>query len=166
MAVATGLPPRGDWDKFTVGLWVYGRRRSGSTTLASTASNMAYKDPDCKLKDPEYRTAREAAEMVKNGWDETSRRYPDDDAAWAEAEHNEAKLAYMWNADILWMDDLHLSDVSGTFTHNHLLPRLVQRVKDGQATVVATSLTSDQLGENLLVVQDLFVMVETNRAVR
>jgi len=183
------LPPKGDWDSFgtaqqvavntwlaqvvaqaqaapdddtrrKVGLWVRGSRASGTTTLASTAADRAYKDADCGITQPEYITAYDASELVKQAWNE-AKNDPLDDAVWLEGQVTEKRLDFLWDeCDLLWLDDLHLNAVSGTFLQNHLFPRLERRVKAGLPTVISTSLTDRNLGDVLGVIQAWFVVVD------
>jgi DNA replication protein DnaC len=115
----------------------------------------------------DYVTTEEAVALVAQGWDETVRIKPKDDAAWFEALEVERRLDRLWkDCDLLWIDDLHIGATNMNFIERHLFPRLESRVKHGLATVVSTSLEARHLAHLEPVVKDLFVMVKADRAVR
>jgi hypothetical protein len=145
-----------------VGLWVHGKRRHGTSTLASTAAARALEDERCGIFSPAYITAHALSKLVKSSWDDTRTH---DDAAWLDAIDIERRLNRLWvECGCLWVDDLHLNLVTGQFVERHLYPNMELRVKSGLPVVVATSIFVGALHRDLQpVVEDLFVIVEASR---
>ena len=146
-----------------VGLWVNGPRRSGTTYVASVAVKRAVRkiDRHCYgTYDWEYITARELNGVVRLLWDSTTvqHQHPQDYDLFREATQTEIYIdALERGLDLVWLDDVQIGTTDMTFFGKHLWPILEERVKNGKATVVSTSLSGKQLGKLEPVVNDLFV---------
>lgn len=121
-----------------VGLWVYGDRGQGSTYVASVAVKRLY----CDGVDFEYIPALALIDMVRRSWfgNELVRTNPNDYDLFAETLADDEILDDLWDAELLWVDDLHDTAVDMAFWRRHIQERLVNRVKMGMPTVIATSM--------------------------
>ena len=152
-----------------VGLWVNGDRRSGTTYTASVAVKQAVR-VDFRdrygIYDWEYLTASELNALIRLGWDSYTQKPMDDFDLFTESTQTEVYLGWLWHGcDLLWIDDLQIGSTDMTFFAKHTWPPLEERVKNGRATVISTSLTDIVLGNLVPVVKDLFVLCKCDRQV-
>ena len=125
-------------DSQQVGLWVWGDRRAGSSTIADIALSGAVKGDSLTW---EYATNLSLMDAVRAQWQarDISRNVPNDYDLYVEANQAEMFMDGVWEKDVLFVDDLQEGTDFG-FWHKHLWPRIEDRVKRRKVTIIASNL--------------------------
>jgi hypothetical protein len=148
-----------------VGLWICGKRRSGSTYIGKVAFNRVWSDhPEWNCQ---YLSALDLINQTRQTWDNSDlvAKHPYDDALWLEVKSAEVALEGFWAADLAWVDDWHLFDVDMKFWRRFIQPYVEQRVKERRPTIIATQILPDDPGlvELQRVIEHLFVVIHATR---
>lgn len=151
-----------------VGLWCKGPTASGTTFAASVAVlkavNLAKRDLYGTV-DWEYIAARDLERLVRQSWSDPD-RHPTDFDLFSEHSQVEAYVDWLFDCDLLWVDDLHVGVTDMSFFTRHLWPLMDRRVKRHKATVVASSLEARHLGQLTRAVQTWYHQLECDHATR
>ena len=80
-------------------------------------------------------------DRIRDSWSagEMSRNNSGDYDLYVESARFEDTVNKMWDLKLLWIDDLY-DEQDITFFRKHALLRLIQRVKNGLPTVIATNM--------------------------
>ena len=152
-----------------VGLWVWGDRRAGSSTIADIALSQAVKGDGLSW---EYATNIGLMDAVREQWNarDISRNLPHDYDLYVEANRAEMFMGDVWEKDILLLDDLHstptvAAQIDFPFWLKHCWPRIEQRVKQRKATIIATNMqySAAPLADIKVIIKDLFVRCHAER---
>ena len=92
----------------------------------------------------DYVTATDLMDRIRESWsaNEVSRGNASDYDLYVEAAGFETAVANLWTIKLLWIDDLY-DEHDMAFFRKHALLRILDRVKQGLPTVVATNMTPD-----------------------
>lgn len=103
------------------GLWVFGPRKSGSTTVVKT---IAANNRDALGNTNVKRTAAKLDREIRDQWkfDKLLAANGTDFPLWQEALAHEQRLDVFWEADALWLDDLYPEIDSDFVKRNILMP--------------------------------------------
>lgn len=147
-----------------IGLWIYGaRRRQGTSTIGeivwSKMSKRTYK--------PHKIPCLNLVDRVRESWtlDTLVRHNPTDYDLGMDSMRAQMFLDELWDADFLWLDDLHEETIDIPFWRKHIQPRLERRLKDGRPTMVCTDMAPNNpdLDGLLEVIEDMFVTCYAER---
>jgi hypothetical protein len=147
------------------GLWVFGPRKSGSTTVVKF---MYRKHRDAF---PEYQQKRTAAKLdrqVRRQWksDALLRANGGDFPLWLENSEIEDELETFWGADAIWINDLY-SEFDAAFVRKNLFLPMDEALKRGAIVIVTSSLPPDYYGDEwATVITSTFKTVELSVAGR
>ena len=151
-------------DQLQVGLWVCGKRRSGSSTVGDIALSQAVHADGMGW---ECMTADEIVNLVRDQWSAgTARRgNPSDIDLVAASFDIDASVDGIMSCGVLMVDDLHSHSTDMSFWNRHVEKRITQRVKDRKPTIVATDMTPNHpaLVDFQEVIEDLFVICHAER---
>lgn len=148
-----------------VGLWIYGKRRAGSTHIGKVAYNKVLFDhPEWNCQ---YTTALDLINETREAWgtNDLVSKHPYDDGLWMEATLGEVQLESFWTCELAWIDDWHLFDVDMKFWRRFIQPYIEQRIKQKLPTIVSTQYLPNDPGlvELQRVIEQLFVVVHATR---
>jgi hypothetical protein len=151
-------------DEGPVGLWVYGKRGSGSSYIAKCALHKMVVDHFDW--DWEYFTAKQVMDAQRNLWMLSRQLGPNADIDLLQ-EHMliDQEFRFLWDkAQIIMLDDLFDSLDTG-FWRSHIHDDIDRRVKERRATIIATTMApSHRVFEEVQhVIEDLFVIVNAAR---
>lgn len=118
------------------GLWVYGPRKSGTTTTVRK-----FYDEHQELFSDKYavkRTAGWVEKKIRMQWDlnKTYAKGGDDIPLLNEIRQTESQLDLFFDTDIVWLDDLY-TEYEESFVRKNILLRLDTALKGGQTVFVS-----------------------------
>lgn len=120
------------------GLWVFGPRRSGTSTVAREVVERVYASESFNplLAGGCLISAQALSDLQRRVWtqEELMRSNGNDLALWQETQALLSRWDDVWDANILMIDDMIQVDVE--FWKRHLLGRLDQRLKGPGVTLV------------------------------
>jgi hypothetical protein len=151
--------------KGQVGLWVYGARRAGTTSIALLAAESAMRVAD--LDTLQVITAHRLCGSIRQGWsaDGVSRALPNDYDLYVEAQRAQDAVLSLWDADMLVVDDFHEETTDMPFWRKHVQAEINERMKVRKPLVVATDMAPNHpyLSGLQGFIEDLFVTCYAER---
>lgn len=140
------------------GLWVFGARKSGTTTLIKDLfEENKHAFPGVKEK----RTAGWLEQRIHEQWkkEQLLKANGTDYALWTEANELEQRLDRFWRADVLWLDDLY-TDYDITFVRKQMLLRMDEALKRGAVVLVSGTCPPDAFGADWMraISQDYYII--------
>jgi hypothetical protein len=122
------------------GLWVFGPRKSGTSTIARTAALNAYDTEgavDLSLPPGRKISAVELTDLQRKLWsqEELLRANGKDISLWVETQSVLDEWDAVWASGVLWVDDILTVDVE--FWKKHILARLDLRLKGRGVTILS-----------------------------
>jgi len=151
-------------DSEQVGLWVYGKRFSGSSYIARCALHkMVVENDDW---DWEYHTAVEVMSAMRNLWTLSKQLGERSDPELVH-EHFliDDEFRFLWDkAQVILIDDLYDS-LDMRFWRDHVHDNLDRRVKEKRPTIIATTMAPDHrvFADVQRVIEGRFVIVHATR---
>ena len=124
------------------GLWVFGKRDTGTTYAAMVATGRLAFDED-GFFDTDHIEAVDLIELVRASWQAAAsiRQYGEDFAVFTEAQKIQDRLFHLfYDCKLLWVDDLHHDTIDWNIYRKNIQPYVERRVKHGMPTVVSTTL--------------------------
>lgn len=153
---------RGDSEQ--VGLWVFGKRGSGTSYIAKCALHKMIVDN--REWGWEYHTASEVMGAMRNLWNLSKQIGPHtDNDTMEEYLLIDEEFRYLWDkAQIVMLDDLHDALDIG-FWRSHIQSGIDQRVKQYKPTIIATTLApnSTEFADMQRVIENRFVVIHATR---
>lgn len=130
------------------GLWLYGPRKSGTTTFGWEASQRVYaaSAEGVGMLPGNRITAHELVDLQRRVWtqEELMRSNAHDFSLWQETQALMDKWDAVWNANVLLLDDLISPDIE--FWKKHMLIRIDARLKGPGVTIIAGVCGPDRFG--------------------
>lgn len=135
-------------NKTRFGLWVFGPHNSGTTYVGRVAVRMLGRLDG--IDGWEHFYAREMVSEIRQLWtmDTLVRANPNDYTLWTEWNDRQQAVDYVWKGlSVLFLNDFDTEAVDISFWRKHVHPPVIERVKEGRPTIIATTLEpgSDQL---------------------
>ena len=123
-----------------VGLWVYGARRAGTTSIARLAAEHVVMSAD--LDTLEVVSAHRLCGAIRQSWgaDAVSRAHANDYDLYVEAQRGLDGLQRIWSADMLMVDDLHEETTDMPFWRKYVQAEINERLKARKPLVIATDM--------------------------
>ena len=127
------------------GMWVYGARGSGSTTLSKLIRGMLGDEYDAKRI-----RAAEISKRIKVQWGRENllRSHPDDHALWDEWDTEDRRMAALWDAPLLSIDDLYANVNVEFWVKFNIVDDIDTRLKSGKLTLVSGSVPPTIFGSS------------------
>lgn len=147
-----------------VGLWVYGKRGSGTSYIAKCALHkMVVEHRDWVW---EYHTATEVMTAMRNLWNLSKQIGPQtDNDTMHEYLLIDEEFRYLWDkANVVLLDDLYdYLDIG--FWRSHIQAHIDGRVKQYKPTIIATTMApnSTEFADMQRVIENRFVVVHATR---
>lgn len=147
----------------SVGLWVYGDRRAGTTTIGRVAvARMEWDDFDS-----EEVTCLRLSDAIKMTWraGEISRHLPNDYDLYVESNLFDMQVERYWDVDVLFVDDFHAEQIDMAFWRRFVQVHIEERLKDRKPTIIAADMEpkSPTLGRLAPIIEDMFVTCYAER---
>jgi hypothetical protein len=150
-----------EWrDGTTPGLWVYGARRGGSSSIG----RIAYEHIE---EEGAAITALHLTDAVRRMWSSSSvsKAHPNDYDLYVDANRAEDEINRYWTVPLLFVDDFHEEQIDMGFWRKHIQARIEHRLNDNLRTIIASDMAPNHpyLSGLQGLIEDLFVTCYAER---